>query len=112
MVVIIDDREDVWKWSPNLIKVRPYNFFVGIGDINSSFLPKRGPEPAVNTEQMVITKSEEKSEKMETDDTPAPNPMDLSTLEQLVTMGAGENKILLDEQSDKLSEAIKVQQEL
>ncbi|CUS09653.1 unnamed protein product [Tuber aestivum] len=41
MVVIIDDRGDVWKWSDNLVKVRPYDFFVGIGDINSSFLPKR-----------------------------------------------------------------------
>jgi RNA polymerase II subunit A-like phosphatase len=40
MVVIIDDRGDVWKWNPNLIKVSPYDFFVGIGDINSSFLPK------------------------------------------------------------------------
>ena len=47
MVVIIDDRGDVWKWSANLIKVTPYDFFVGIGDINSSFLPKRpGPRPA------------------------------------------------------------------
>lgn len=109
MVVIIDDREDVWKWSPNLIKVRPYNFFVGIGDINSSFLPKRAPEPVVNTEQMVLTKPETKVEKTEE---AAPNPTDLTTLEQLVTMGAGENKLLLDEQSDKLSEAIKVQQEL
>lgn len=41
MVVIIDDRGDVWKWSQNLVKVSPYDFFVGIGDINSSFLPKR-----------------------------------------------------------------------
>ncbi|THH02377.1 hypothetical protein EW145_g6760 [Phellinidium pouzarii] len=40
MVVIIDDRADVWEWSPNLIKVVPYDFFVGIGDINSNFLPK------------------------------------------------------------------------
>ncbi|KAF8079106.1 hypothetical protein FPV67DRAFT_95819 [Lyophyllum atratum] len=40
MVVIIDDRADVWEWSPNLIKVVPYDFFVGIGDINSTFLPK------------------------------------------------------------------------
>lgn len=40
MVVVIDDRADVWKWSPNLIKVIPYDFFVGIGDINSTFLPK------------------------------------------------------------------------
>ncbi|GBE77556.1 RNA polymerase II subunit A C-terminal domain phosphatase [Sparassis crispa] len=40
MVVIIDDRADVWEWSPNLVKVIPYDFFVGIGDINSTFLPK------------------------------------------------------------------------
>ncbi|KAG5652920.1 hypothetical protein H0H81_003063 [Sphagnurus paluster] len=57
MVVIIDDRADVWEWSPNLVKVipcschpihltslnQPYasdDFFVGIGDINSTFLPK------------------------------------------------------------------------
>ncbi|RSL96629.1 hypothetical protein CDV31_013402 [Fusarium ambrosium] len=42
MVVIIDDRADVWPLNrPNLIKVVPYDFFKGIGDINSSFLPKR-----------------------------------------------------------------------
>lgn len=42
MVVVIDDRADVWpKNRPNLIKVTPYDFFKGIGDINSSFLPKR-----------------------------------------------------------------------
>ncbi|KAF6754350.1 hypothetical protein DFP72DRAFT_1170471 [Ephemerocybe angulata] len=43
MVVIIDDRADVWEWSPNLVKVIPYDFFVGIGDINSTFLPKLDP---------------------------------------------------------------------
>lgn len=41
MVVIIDDRGDVWQWEKNLIKVVPYEFFVGIGDINLSFLPKK-----------------------------------------------------------------------
>lgn len=41
MVVVIDDRGDVWDWCPNLIKVVPYDFFLGIGDINSSFLPKK-----------------------------------------------------------------------
>jgi RNA polymerase II subunit A-like phosphatase len=41
MVAIIDDRGDVWKWSPNLVKVKAYDFFVGVGDINSSFLPKQ-----------------------------------------------------------------------
>lgn len=41
MVVIIDDRGDVWQWEANLLKVVPYDFFVGIGDINLSFLPKK-----------------------------------------------------------------------
>ncbi|GAA5836291.1 hypothetical protein JCM3766R1_003481 [Sporobolomyces carnicolor] len=41
MVVIIDDRADVWDGSPNLVKVIPYEFFVGIGDINAAFLPKK-----------------------------------------------------------------------
>lgn len=41
MVVIIDDRGDVWKWSANLVRVTPFDFFVGIGDINASFLPKK-----------------------------------------------------------------------
>ncbi|KAF9270753.1 hypothetical protein L218DRAFT_976431 [Marasmius fiardii PR-910] len=55
MVVIIDDRADVWEWSPNLIKVIPYEFFIGIGDINSAFLPKLEPltaaTPATNTRE-------------------------------------------------------------
>ncbi|KAI8929943.1 hypothetical protein BC831DRAFT_441660 [Entophlyctis helioformis] len=34
MVVVVDDRADVWQWSPNLLRIKPYDFFVGIGDIN------------------------------------------------------------------------------
>lgn len=45
MVAIIDDRGDVWGWQANLVKVMPYDFFVGIGDINSSFLPKQVHSP-------------------------------------------------------------------
>ncbi|KAL5598313.1 uncharacterized protein BROUX77_006147 [Berkeleyomyces rouxiae] len=42
MVVIIDDRSDVWPNDrENLIRVVPFDFFKGIGDINSSFLPAR-----------------------------------------------------------------------
>ncbi|KAK3734002.1 hypothetical protein QZH41_009847 [Actinostola sp. cb2023] len=35
MVCIIDDRIDVWNNAPNLIKVKPYQFFKGVGDINA-----------------------------------------------------------------------------
>lgn len=53
MVVVIDDRADVWKWWPNLVRVSAFDFFPAIGDINSALLPKRQeilsspkPEPA------------------------------------------------------------------
>ncbi|KAL5021559.1 hypothetical protein ScPMuIL_000714 [Solemya velum] len=35
MVCIIDDREDVWNFAPNLIHVKPYRFFQGTADINA-----------------------------------------------------------------------------
>ena len=34
MVLILDDRVDVWESSPNLIRIKPYEFFKGFGDIN------------------------------------------------------------------------------
>lgn len=46
MVVIIDDRSDVWPANRNnLIKVVAYDFFTGVGDINASFLPKSQEVP-------------------------------------------------------------------
>ncbi|KAA1134832.1 Carboxy-terminal domain (CTD) phosphatase [Puccinia graminis f. sp. tritici] len=61
MVVIIDDRGDVWEYSPNLVSVLPYNFFVGIGDINGAFLPPARPlEPPPNeTEAPAPTSTEQ-----------------------------------------------------
>ncbi|XP_076991289.1 RNA polymerase II subunit A C-terminal domain phosphatase isoform X2 [Tamandua tetradactyla] len=35
MVCIIDDREDVWKFAPNLITVKKYVYFQGTGDIHA-----------------------------------------------------------------------------
>ena len=35
MVCIIDDREDVWNFTPSMIHVKPYNFFEGTADINA-----------------------------------------------------------------------------
>ena len=35
MVCIIDDREDVWNSAQNLIHVKPYQYFKGVGDINA-----------------------------------------------------------------------------
>ncbi|PAV80119.1 hypothetical protein WR25_24731 [Diploscapter pachys] len=35
LVVIIDDRSDVWQYSPALIQIKPYRFFKEVGDINA-----------------------------------------------------------------------------
>ena len=32
---IIDDREDVWNFAPNMVHVKPYRFFEGTADINA-----------------------------------------------------------------------------
>ena len=43
MVCIIDDREDVWNFVPNMVHVKPYRFFEGTADINAPpGLPKTG----------------------------------------------------------------------
>nr|XP_054590637.1 RNA polymerase II subunit A C-terminal domain phosphatase isoform X2 [Nothobranchius furzeri] len=61
MVCIIDDREDVWKFAPNLITVKKYTYFQGTGDINAppgsreAQITRRGgpsSRPAENTEQV------------------------------------------------------------
>ncbi|KAF9544764.1 Carboxy-terminal domain (CTD) phosphatase [Mortierella hygrophila] len=59
MVVVIDDRADVWQYSPNLVKVHPYEYFVGAGDINAGHLPKQDTvvksEPTPSTGAAPIT---------------------------------------------------------
>ena len=39
LVAIIDDREDVWNFSPNVVSVKPYLYFKNTGDINSPYKP-------------------------------------------------------------------------
>lgn len=43
MVCIIDDREDVWKFAPNLITVKKYVYFQGTGDIHAPSGPREPP---------------------------------------------------------------------
>ena len=42
LVCIIDDREDVWNFAPNVVPVLPYQFFSNTGDINSPFKASSG----------------------------------------------------------------------
>ncbi len=102
MVVIIDDRADVWPRNrPNLIKVTPYDFFKGVGDINSSFLPKKGRDatssppmekPSLNGAAAKDSTAEDK----------------VSALEGLVSMSGGETitKRQMEEQERTLAKQI------
>ncbi|KAJ5382730.1 hypothetical protein N7517_000641 [Penicillium concentricum] len=102
MVVIIDDRGDIWRWSPNLIKVSPYDFFVGIGDINSSFLPKK--EDIGANKPQIEAKAPEKTKEHHVNGKTQEG-TEISALEQLVTMG-GDSPRLLQEQADAQEETI------
>jgi RNA polymerase II subunit A-like phosphatase len=123
MVVIIDDRGDVWSWSPNLVKVSAYDFFVGIGDINSSFLPKaQGVVSTPKVESKAVTNSTARATEENTaqpqesaNDVDAPAGDDnepTSELEaQLVAMAGGSNQANFTAQNEAQEEAIATQLE-
>ena len=133
MVVIIDDRGDVWKWSPNLIKVTPYDFFVGIGDINSSFLPKKpAPKPSQKATAIAAPKADNDQAEGGTEEQPLPKmngrssqeldtpsfidsevpvASDTSALEQLVAMGGGDDPLTRQAQTTRQGEALAAQLE-
>ncbi|KAK3047469.1 CTD phosphatase Fcp1 [Extremus antarcticus] len=121
MVVIIDDRGDVWQWSPNLIKVSPYDFFVGIGDINSSFLPKRPeleakPSKPANTDHAATADSPDTSSQDASPKVAATAPAatttngDVSAVDRLVSMAGnqdeGSMKEKIDEQDEQITEQL------
>jgi RNA polymerase II subunit A-like phosphatase len=135
MVVIIDDRADVWpKNRPNLIKVVPYDFFLGIGDINSSFLPKREELPKMTPvlkkkhssktevkeanpeekEEMPIDEgstSEERQSSNEgkTEESASEATARVSALEELVRMGGGDDQALRLEQAAEQEKTLEKQ---
>ena len=131
MVVIIDDRGDVWKWNENLIKVTPYDFFIGIGDINSSFLPKK-PELKISPKAAAIAvpdpnkdladgaTREEPEPKINGDFLSPESALDISkprmssdesvsALDQLVSMGGGDDPTVLQAQTSRQDEALAAQ---
>ncbi|XP_053571820.1 RNA polymerase II subunit A C-terminal domain phosphatase [Bombina bombina] len=61
MVCIIDDREDVWKFAPNLITVKKYVYFQGTGDINAP----PGSKEAQMKKKVCGSKASEMSEEPE-----------------------------------------------
>ena len=128
MVVIIDDRGDVWQWSPNLVKVSPYDFFVGIGDINSSFLPKRPeldakPPKYVKTEkpsslestEASASESDQSSDAASKASTPASTPPatngDVSAVDRMVSMAGKQDEGSMKEKAEEQDEQIAEQLE-
>ncbi|KAH7410305.1 hypothetical protein DE146DRAFT_644476 [Phaeosphaeria sp. MPI-PUGE-AT-0046c] len=128
MVVIIDDRADVWQYSPHLVRVPVFNFFLGAGDINAAFLPKQ---------QELVTQSSDKVPTSSTKTTPidssssapmsvAGKPIDDDSAEdttteitngdlneigqQLLTMTAGEGEEALEQQAKEQEKVIIAQQ--
>lgn len=134
MVVIIDDRGDVWHWSENLVKVTPYDFFVGIGDINSSFLPKK-PDLQTRPRILRLTAPKPNNDLAEGATIREPEPdvahplgepsavegsnagsdastsSDTSTLDRLVSMSGGSDPATLQQQASKQDEALTAQLE-
>ena len=106
MVVIIDDRGDVWKWNENLVKVAPFDFFVGIGDINSSFLPKKQEIQTGDEADKAVAPVKIDGEK-ETDGTASSGTEGKnSALEQLVAMGGGDDPNVRELQTENQEAAI------
>ncbi|KAJ4388178.1 CTD phosphatase Fcp1 [Gnomoniopsis smithogilvyi] len=102
MVVIIDDRADVWPRNrPNLIKVVPYDFFKGVGDINSSFLPK--PEDALRSADKPDTNGKAASVNGAKDDAK------VSALEGLANMSSGDDPMVLKRQKEEQERALEKQ---
>jgi RNA polymerase II subunit A-like phosphatase len=123
MVVIIDDRADVWQYSPHLVRVPVFNFFLGAGDINAAFLPKQ---------QELVTQSKAKADRVPSktaqpetssavpisvagkpaDSAPADTVNgDMNEIgQQLLTMTAGEGGEVLEQQAKEQEKVIIAQQ--
>ncbi|KAK6349969.1 RNA polymerase II [Orbilia brochopaga] len=111
MVVIIDDRGDVWKWSDNLIKVTPYDFFVGIGDINSSFLPKRHDYQLA---QQAAQQATATNNVVKTDDPPVVNPEHLTVpaVPTITVENGSEDTQMSDSVEEKKKEEVEASEEV
>ncbi|KHN97463.1 RNA polymerase II CTD phosphatase Fcp1 [Metarhizium album ARSEF 1941] len=106
MVVIIDDRADVWPRNrPNLIKVVPYDFFKGIGDINSSFLPKRTdilPAPPQSNGLSIAPNSSNGSNGTSTDGKTSP-------LEEIARMSGAADEVSLKIRAEEQEKSLEKQ---
>jgi RNA polymerase II subunit A-like phosphatase len=124
MVVIIDDRADVWHWISNLVKVNVFEFFVGIGDINSSFLPKRSelegakslaprmeriPSRQSNSTSDSDSASSVVSPASTAPTTPPSANGETSAVEQMISMAGSQDEKSIQEKTEEQEQTIKEQ---
>lgn len=125
MVVIIDDRADVWQYSPHLVRVPVFNFFPGAGDINASFLPKQLELVTQTKDKAISPPGKDEHSDGEPSLTvsvagkaaePAPVPVeptngDLTEIgQQLITLAAREGGEILEQQAKEQEKVIIAQQ--
>jgi RNA polymerase II subunit A C-terminal domain phosphatase len=110
MVVIIDDRADVWPMNrPNLIKVVPYDFFKGIGDINGSFLPKRQDILPASTKVNGSTETKTGATIPENAGTAESKGGKLSPLDELARMSGADDEESLKMQTEEQEKTLEKQ---
>ncbi|KAH8175203.1 NLI interacting factor-like phosphatase domain-containing protein [Sarocladium implicatum] len=103
MVVIIDDRSDVWPRNErNLIKVVPFDFFKGQGDLNSPFAPhpQTAPPSAPSTDEQKPADTNNGEATADTKQSP---------LETLAKIGAAEDDETLSTQKEEHEKAVEKQ---
>ncbi|KAF2012069.1 hypothetical protein BU24DRAFT_269124 [Aaosphaeria arxii CBS 175.79] len=117
MVVIIDDRADIWHYSENLIRVPVFNFFPGAGDINASFLPKQqelvttSSKPATATIQAKQVEESPAVKAVSIAGNPPEANGALTEIEQqLISMGAADSPEVLEQQAKEQEKVIITQQ--
>nr|OQO30288.1 hypothetical protein B0A51_03114 [Rachicladosporium sp. CCFEE 5018] len=119
MVLVIDDRGDVWQWTPNLLKVKAYDFFVGIGDINSAFLPKRqelDAAPVAKTakhhssdESRQISDDEKKSDEGDQAGAETKTNGTVSAVDHMVSMAGSQDQGTMQEKIEQQSQDLESQ---
>jgi RNA polymerase II subunit A-like phosphatase len=118
MVVIIDDRADIWHYSANLIRVPVFNFFPGAGDINASFLPKQqeliaatpDAKPVAPVPEEDPNKTNDIAKPTETEPIDSSNGTLTDLEQQLISMSSQDNPEALVEQVKEQERVIISQQ--
>jgi RNA polymerase II subunit A-like phosphatase len=121
MVVIIDDRADVWQYSPHLVRVPVFNFFLGAGDINAAFLPKQQELVIQAKDKSPPTKAAQIEPGSSAPISVAGKPADSAPADtinddlngigqQLLTMAAGDGGEVLEQQAKEQEKVIIAQQ--